>query len=68
MLVKVTVNASTCIANQMCMGIAGDIFELDPAGYSRVKRDVTEADLAALREAEEMCPSASITIDVLEAD
>jgi ferredoxin len=54
------------MANQMCVRAAPDIFELGAAGYSRVKREVTEADLAKLREAEEMCPTSSITVEVME--
>lgn len=37
-----------------------------PAGYSRVIGEVSEMDLARLRQAEELCPTASITVDVLD--
>jgi ferredoxin len=67
-LIQVSVNARKCMANQMCVRSAPDIFELGAAGYSRVKREVTEADLAKLREAEEMCPTSSITVEVLEEE
>lgn len=65
-LIQVTVNPRTCMGNQMCVRVAPDIFELGSAGYSRVVRDVTENDLARLRESEELCPTASITVDLLE--
>jgi ferredoxin len=50
----------------MCVRAAPDIFQMGPGGYSRAVRDVTEEDLARLRETEELCPTASITVDVLE--
>ena len=68
MLIQVTVNARKCMANQMCVRSAPDIFELGPAGYSRVMRDVTEADLAKLREAEEMCPTSAIMVEAMEEE
>jgi ferredoxin len=67
-LVQVTVNSRKCMANQMCVRTAPDIFELGTAGYSRVKREVTAADLDKLREAEEMCPTSSIMVEVLEEE
>lgn len=68
MLIQVTVNSRRCMANQMCIRAAPGIFELGSAGYSRVIREVTEADLPAVREAEEMCPTSSITVEVLEEE
>jgi ferredoxin len=66
--VGVTVNARTCAGSRMCLACAPDIFEIGLAGYSRVKREVTEADLPALKEAEESCPTSSIVVEVMPGD
>jgi ferredoxin len=63
--IQVTVDARTCMANQMCLRTAPGIFELGSGGYARVVREVSESDLAAVREAEEMCPTGSIRVEVL---
>jgi ferredoxin len=68
LLVQATVNPRKCMANQMCIRSAPDIFELGSAGYSRVKREVSAADLEKLREAEEMCPTGAVIVEVLEDD
>jgi ferredoxin len=54
------------MANQECMRLAPGMFELGAAGYSRPTRDTwTDADLPALREAEENCPTAAIVVEAL---
>lgn len=65
--VQVTVNRRTCMANQMCVKLAADIFRLGEAGYSQVIREVKFADLERLRSAEEACPTGSILVEVEEA-
>jgi len=66
LLIQVTINARKCMANQMCVRSAPDIFELGSAGYSRVKREVGAADLERLREAMELCPTSAVVVEVLE--
>jgi ferredoxin len=66
--ILVTVNARKCMANQQCVLAAPDIFEIGASGYSRVRRDVGPDDIPRLREAEEMCPTASITVEVEEME
>jgi ferredoxin len=63
--VTVRVNARTCAGSRMCVTCAPDIFEIGAAGYSRVKRKVVAADLGKLREAEESCPTSSISVVVV---
>ena len=62
--VTVRVNSRTCAGSRMCVACAPDIFEIGVAGYSRVKRDVTLADLDKLKEAEESCPTGSISVEM----
>jgi ferredoxin len=64
--INVRVNSQTCMANQMCVRIAPDIFRLGDGGFSEAVREVDESDLDALRAAEEGCPTASIQIEVLD--
>ena len=67
MEIQVFVNPRKCMATQNCRAVAPDIFELGPAGYSRVKRtNLTAADLAQLRDAEEGCPTQAITVEIAE--
>ncbi len=65
MRVHVSVNGRTCMANQMCVRTAPDIFRVGRAGYSYVIRDVTFADLGDLEEAAELCPTGSIRVEFL---
>lgn len=64
-LIQVTVNPKKCMANQVCVRAAPDIFQLGTAGYSRLAREVGLADLDMLRDAAENCPTGSITVEVL---
>ncbi len=67
MQIQVTVNPRKCAANQMCSRVAPGKFELGSAGYSRPTSDSwTEADLPALREAEDNCPTGAIVVEVAE--
>ena len=68
LIVQVTVNSRKCMANQTCVHIAPDIFEVGAAGYSRTTREVTEEDLAKLKEAQEMCPTGSIVVETMEVE
>ena len=63
--IHVTIDERRCMANQQCIGVAPDIFELREGRFSHVVREVTEKDLAALQDAEDLCPTAAITVDVL---
>lgn len=63
--VIVKVNSRTCAGSRMCVACAPDIFEIGAAGYSRVKREVSETDLVKLKEAEESCPTSSISVYVM---
>ncbi len=67
MQIQVTVNPRKCAANQMCSRVAPGKFELGSAGYSRPTSDSwTEADVPALREAEDNCPTGAIVVEVAE--
>jgi ferredoxin len=62
---KVTVDRDACIGSGMCLGIAGDHFELGPDRRSRPVSAMVDADsLAAadLASAAECCPAAAITV------
>ena len=66
---KVTVNPTTCIASANCSRIAPRVFanrDEDEGFVSVIQENPPESEWAAVREAEELCPSA--TIHVLEDD
>jgi len=65
-LIQLKVNERTCMANQECVRAAPEIFELGAAGFARVVRNVSEADLARLRQVVDLCPTASIILEVAE--
>ncbi len=67
MRLQVTVDARRCVGSMGCVNLAPDSFELGPEGHARPRRsDFGEADLERLREAEDSCPMAAITVEVLE--
>jgi ferredoxin len=66
LLVLVQINSRRCMGSRVCVGIAPDIFQLGTAGYSRVVREVGEADLTVLRDAEGLCPTSSIMVETLK--
>ncbi len=64
MRIAVTVDARVCMGNQLCLGEASSVFELDDGGRARVLRSsFTEADLATLRSAEALCPTGAIRVE-----
>lgn len=63
MKVTVTVDPQKCVASEMCVRAAPGNFELGAEGVSRPTREMwTAEDLPVLREAEENCPTAAITV------
>jgi ferredoxin len=65
--ILVTINPRKCMANQMCSRLAPGMFELGAAGYSRPTRsEWASSDLAALRAAEENCPTGALTVEAAE--
>jgi ferredoxin len=58
---KVVVDKSRCVSNQMCMQYAGGVFEPDADGKSHVV-DLTAAPEEAIIEAAYNCPVAAISV------
>jgi ferredoxin len=64
MRIHVTINPRKCAANQACMALMPDGFELGEAGYSRTRREFDADEVPALRDVEMNCPVAAITVDI----
>lgn len=61
---KVKVDGRICQSLGLCTGIAPDIFELGDDGIALVKIDDVDGEtLERARQAEEICPSAAITVE-----
>ncbi|MBT2497588.1 ferredoxin [Agromyces sp. ISL-38] len=63
---KVTVNPVTCIASENCGRIAPKVFGNPPEQGGFVElldANPPESEWAAVREAKELCPSATISIE-----
>ncbi len=66
MKVKISVEERTCIGCGTCSTLCPDIFELSEDGRAIVKIEVVEGKLAdCAKEAEESCPTGSITTEEL---
>ncbi len=66
---RVTVNVDTCIAAGLCGSIAPNVFSNPPENDGFVElidANPPESEWAETREAEELCPSASI--DTFDGD
>ena len=66
---KVSVDATKCVASGTCVAIAPAIFDLPAdAAVALVKlSEITDPDLIDLaREADESCPSAAIVLEEVE--
>lgn len=62
---KVTVNPTTCIASANCSRIAPKVFanrDEDDGFVSVIDENPPESEWAAAREAEALCPSATIRL------
>lgn len=67
--VVVKVDREVCLGNQICMAEAPGCFELDEDGRSRVIRtNLGESDLSLLENAEAMCPTGAITVELAEGE
>lgn len=63
---RVTINPATCIASGNCSRTAPRVFanlDEDDGFVSLIDEDPPEADWASVREAAELCPSATIRIE-----
>jgi ferredoxin len=63
---KVTVNPTTCIASGNCSRTAPRVFanlEENDGFVTLLDENPPEAEWAAVREAEDLCPSATIHVD-----
>jgi ferredoxin len=61
--VNVEVDADCCGGFGQCVTICPDVFELTDAGYAVVRVDTVPAELeAAVRQAEQACPTNAITV------
>lgn len=64
-MIRVSIDQDACMGNQLCVGEAPDIFELDSGGHARLRAlHFTDADLATLRSAEALCPMGAIVVSV----
>ncbi|WP_406245689.1 ferredoxin [Microbacterium sp. M] len=63
---KVTINPTTCIASGNCSRTAPKVFanrEEDGGFVSILDESPPESEWAAVREAEDLCPSATIRVE-----
>lgn len=63
---KVTINPSTCIASENCSRIAPRVFanrDEDDGFVSVLDADPPRSEWEAVREARDLCPSATISVD-----
>jgi ferredoxin len=68
---RVTINPTTCIASGNCGRTAPRVFanrDEDDGFVSVLDEDPPEAEWASVREAENLCPSATIQIEDDDAD
>lgn len=68
---RVTINPTTCIASENCSRTAPRVFanrDEDDGFVSVIDENPPEAEWAAAREAETLCPSATIRIEEDDAD
>ncbi|WP_454858489.1 ferredoxin [Promicromonospora soli] len=66
MPMRVTINPTTCVASASCSRTAPRVFANrdDDGGFvSVIDENPPEAEWAAVREAENLCPSATISIE-----
>ncbi len=53
-----------CASSGTCAGVAPEVFEIGPDGLLRVLQEEPPDELAAaVAEAEELCPTAAITVE-----
>ena len=66
-MTKVNVNFRSCEATGYCVQLVPSVFDFDDNGDLVVSQEAAQkADLAQLREVEQMCPTMAISIDAEE--
>jgi ferredoxin len=59
---EVVIDEGICLGSQNCVMEAADIFQLDEAGISRVRREVHPSEFSLLQRIVDMCPSGALRI------
>ena len=60
---RVVVDEDLCQGHAMCSLEAPDVFEVPKRGTVQLLRDITEADLDAVRLAVRHCPTGALTLE-----
>ena len=60
---RVVVDADLCQGHAMCSLEAPEVFEVPQRGTVQLLRDITEADLDAVRLAVRHCPTGALTLE-----
>ena len=60
---KACVDKELCIGCGLCASLASDIFEIEDDGLAGVIGEVSSANEASAKEAEESCPVAAIKVE-----
>lgn len=65
MRIVVRVDQTVCMGNQLCLGEAPGIFELDDEGHAHLVRlTFTESDIPSLESAAALCPTEAINVEL----
>jgi len=63
--IEITIDPDCCVGSTICRSLAPAVFELGPDGQARV-RDPLGAELAAVLDAAEGCPTMAIRVRALD--